>query len=124
MTSAISFTMPLILCALSIPLLGETVGWRRWLAIVVGFVGVLVIVRPGTEAFQPAAILSVLTAMFGALYALLTRKLAGVDATTTQQFYSRPRRDALRRAVRRWAAGPGPASPSAGWLLRLSAWRR
>ena len=50
--------MPLILCALSIPLLGETVGWRRWLAIVVGFVGVLIIVRPGTEAFHPAVLLS------------------------------------------------------------------
>lgn len=87
-TSAIMFTSPLILCALSIPLLGETVGWRRWLAILVGFIGVLIIVRPGTGAFHPAAILSVLGAACGALYALLTRKLAGVDATTTQQFYS------------------------------------
>lgn len=87
-TSAIMFTSPLILCALSIPILGETVGWRRWLAILVGFLGVLVIVRPGTDAFHPAALLSVLAAACGALYMLLTRKLAGVDATTTQQFYS------------------------------------
>jgi drug/metabolite transporter (DMT)-like permease len=87
-TSAIMFTSPLILCALSIPILGETVGWRRWLAILVGFAGVLVIVRPGTEAFHPAVGLSVLAASCGALYMLLTRKLAGVDATTTQQFYS------------------------------------
>lgn len=87
-TSALMFTSPLILCALSIPLLGESVGWRRWLAILVGFAGVLVIVRPGTEAFHPAAIFSVLAAACGALYSLLTRKLAGVDATTTQQFYS------------------------------------
>jgi drug/metabolite transporter (DMT)-like permease len=87
-TSAISFAMPLILCALSIPLLGETVGWRRWLAIAVGFIGVLVIVRPGTEAFQPAVILSLITAVFSALYNLLTRKLAGVDTTTTQQFFA------------------------------------
>jgi drug/metabolite transporter (DMT)-like permease len=87
-TSAIMFTSPLILCALSIPILGETVGWRRWLAILVGFAGVLVIVRPGTDAFHPAVGLSVLAAACGALYMLLTRKLAGVDATTTQQFYS------------------------------------
>jgi len=87
-TSAISFTMPLILCALSIPLLGETVGWRRWAAIAVGFLGVLIIVRPGTEAFHPAVILSLVTALFSALYNLLTRKLAGVDGTTTQQFYA------------------------------------
>jgi drug/metabolite transporter (DMT)-like permease len=87
-TSAIGFTMPLILCALSIPFLGETVGWRRWLAIVVGFIGVMVIVRPGTEAFNPAVFLSLGTACFTAVYMLLTRKLAGVDSTTTQQFYA------------------------------------
>lgn len=87
-TASIGFTMPLMLCALSIPFLGETVGWRRWLAIVVGFVGVLVIVRPGTEAFHPAVLLSLGTAAFTAVYMMLTRKLAGVDSTTTQQFYA------------------------------------
>jgi len=87
-TSAISFTMPLIICVLSIPLLGETVGWRRWLAIGVGFLGVLIIVRPGTEAFHPAVFLSLGTAVCAALYNLSTRQLAGVDTTTTQQFYA------------------------------------
>jgi drug/metabolite transporter (DMT)-like permease len=87
-TASISFTTPLILCALSIPFLGETVGWRRWLAIAVGFVGVLIIVQPGTAAFHPAVGLSLVGAFFTALYFLLTRKLAGVDAVTTQQFYA------------------------------------
>jgi drug/metabolite transporter (DMT)-like permease len=87
-TSAIMFTSPLILCALSIPLLGETVGWRRWLAICVGFGGVVVIVHPGTASFHPAVILSLLGATCGSLYMLLTRRLAGIDATTTQQFYA------------------------------------
>jgi drug/metabolite transporter (DMT)-like permease len=87
-TASITFTTPLMLCALSIPLLGETVGWRRWLAIIVGFAGVLVIVQPGTAAFHPAVILSLVGALFAALYLLLTRKLAGVDAVTTQQFYA------------------------------------
>jgi drug/metabolite transporter (DMT)-like permease len=87
-TASISFTMPLILCALSIPLLGEKVGWRRWLAIVVGFAGVLVIIRPGTEAFHPAMLLSFMGIVFTAFYFLLTRKLAGVDSTTTQSFYA------------------------------------
>ncbi len=87
-TSSIMFTMPLILTALSIPLLGETVGWRRWLAIVVGFLGVLVIVQPGGDAFHPAVLLSLAAALFTALYNLLTRKLAGVDSATTQQFYA------------------------------------
>lgn len=87
-TASINFTMPLILCALSIPLLGEHVGWRRWLAILVGFAGVLIIVRPGTAAFHPAMLLSLLGVIFTAFYFLLTRKLAGVDSTTTQQFFA------------------------------------
>ncbi len=87
-TASIGFTMPLILCALSIPFLGEKVGWRRWVAIVVGFIGVLIIVRPGTDAFHPAMLLSLVAVTFSALYFLLTRKLAGVDSTNTQQFYA------------------------------------
>ncbi len=87
-TSAISFTVPLIVCALSIPFLGEKVGWRRWVAIAVGFAGVMIIVRPGTDAFHPAVVLSLITAVFSAFYNLLTRKLAGVDSTVTQQFWA------------------------------------
>lgn len=87
-TGALLFTMPLMLTALSIPLLGETVGWRRWLAIAVGFLGILIIVQPGSDAFHPAVGLSLIAALFTALYFLLTRKLAGVDSATTQQFYA------------------------------------
>ncbi len=87
-TSALMFTSPLMVCALSGPLLGEGIGWRRWLAICVGFVGILVIVRPGSEAFQPAALLSLGCAAFLALFSILTRKLAGVDTAQTQQFYA------------------------------------
>lgn len=86
-TGSIAFTMPLILCALSVPMLGEHVGWRRWTAIGVGFLGILIIVRPGTDAFHPAALLSLGGAVFSAFYFLLTRRLAGVDSTATQQFY-------------------------------------
>ena len=86
-TGSIAFTMPLILCALSVPLLGETVGWRRWTAIGVGFIGTLIIVQPGGAAFHPAALLSLAGAVFSAFYFLLTRRLAGVDSAATQQFY-------------------------------------
>lgn len=87
-TGSLLFTMPLMVCALSVPLLGETVGWRRWVAIVVGFVGILIVVRPGTEAFHPAALLGLVAALFAALYSILTRKLAGVDSASTQTVYS------------------------------------
>src|SRR5690606_10700234 len=70
------------------PMLGEKVGWRRWVAVLVGFLGVLIIVRPGTEAFHPASILCLIGAVFAALFAIITRKLAGVDTAATQQVYS------------------------------------
>ena len=87
-TGALIFTSPLMVCALSGPLLGETIGWRRWLAIGIGFIGILIIVRPGTEAFQPASLLGLGAAFFVALFSIITRKLAGVDTATTQQFYA------------------------------------
>ncbi|HEV7276178.1 MAG TPA: DMT family transporter [Devosiaceae bacterium] len=113
--ASIAFTMPLMLCALSIPFLGEHLGWRRWLAILTGFVGVLVIVQPGSDAFHPATFLSLASAFFTALYMLLNRKLAGVDAATTQQFYSA---FIATVCILPFALGPGgwvwPADP-AGW---------
>lgn len=86
-TGAVAFTMPLFVCALSVPMLGEHVGWRRWTAVAVGFLGILVIVRPGTEAFHPAMLLSLLGTFSASLYFLLTRRLAGVESAATQQFY-------------------------------------
>jgi len=88
MTSSILNTTPLIICMLSIPLLGEHVGWRRWSAIVVGFIGVLIIIRPGTSDFSPAVFLSLGGAVLGAFYNILMRKLAGVDSAATQQVYA------------------------------------
>lgn len=87
-TGALIFTSPLMVCALSGPLLGETIGWRRWLAITAGFIGILIIVRPGTEAFQLASLLALGAAFFVALFSIITRKLAGVDTAMTQQFYA------------------------------------
>jgi drug/metabolite transporter (DMT)-like permease len=87
-TGSILFTMPFIVCALSIPLLGETVGWRRWVAIAVGFAGILIIVRPGTDAFHSASLVCLAGACCAALYSILTRKLAGVDPASTQTIYA------------------------------------
>ena len=87
-TISIQFAAPLTVALLAGPLLGEWSSRARLAAIGVGFLGVLVIVRPGTEAFHPAVLLSLGTAVFSALYNLLTRKLAGVDSTGTQQFYA------------------------------------
>lgn len=86
-TSAIMFSAPIIVCALSWPLLGERVGPWRWFAIVIGFLGVLVVIRPFGESFHWAALLSAYNALAMALYSILTRKLSGEIAAETMQFY-------------------------------------
>jgi len=87
-TSSIMFSAPLMVAMLSIPLLGEYIGPRRWTAIFLGFAGVLIVVRPGLGLMHWAASLSLLAALFGACYQISTRKLAGVDRAVTTQFYS------------------------------------
>ena len=87
-TGALMFTMPLMVTALSGPFLGEKIGWRRWAAVGAGFIGILIIVRPGTEAFHPASLICLAGALSAAFYSIITRKLAGVDSAATQQVYS------------------------------------
>ena len=74
---------PLLVVALSGPVLGETVGWRRWSAVLVGLVGILIVVRPGPELLQPAAVLPLLSALLFALYGLMNRYAARTDSTAT-----------------------------------------
>ena len=73
---------------LSILFLGERVGWRRWAAIAVGFCGVLIVMRPWGASFHWAMLLSMGTVICASTYQILTRRLAGVDTTQTQQFYA------------------------------------
>jgi drug/metabolite transporter (DMT)-like permease len=86
-TSALMFSAPLWICLLSIPILNEQVGLRRWIAMLVGFLGILIVARPWTGHLHWAVLLSLGAALCGALYAILTRRLAGRDSTNTQQFY-------------------------------------
>jgi drug/metabolite transporter (DMT)-like permease len=85
---ALVFSTPFFVAALSGPMLGEWVRWRRWTAIGVGFVGVLVVTRPGPDTFQPAALLSLAAALCYALYSIATRVLARTDSNETTLFYS------------------------------------
>ncbi|MFN0190587.1 MAG: DMT family transporter [Aestuariivirga sp.] len=86
-TSAIFFTIPLWVCALSVPLLGEKVGPRRWAAVIAGFLGVLVIMRPGTASFHWAMLLVMAAAICGSIYNILTRKVGGKDRAETSLLY-------------------------------------
>ena len=85
---AIVAAYPLLIAALSGPVLGEQVGWRRWSAIAVGFVGILVILRPGFAVFSPAAIIPLVSAAMFALYGLLTRYVARTDSAATSFFWT------------------------------------
>lgn len=87
-TSAIFFLSPLMICALSVPFLGERVGLKRWTAILIGFLGVLVIVRPGVGELHWAWMLSLGATLFASIYMMLTRVLAGEDTIETSQFYA------------------------------------
>jgi drug/metabolite transporter (DMT)-like permease len=86
--AAISFVGPVLVTALSGPLLRERVGRRQWFAVVLGFVGVLIIVRPGGGVFTVHAIYPLLTALLFALYQVLTRKLAGRESPYTTLFFT------------------------------------
>lgn len=77
--TAIGFVGPLFAVALSIPILGERVGIRRWSAVIVGFAGVLVVVRPGAAAFNPWAIAYIVGSAFWALGFVITRKVGARD---------------------------------------------
>lgn len=86
--TATSFVAPLFVTALSIPLLGEKVGWRRWLATIVGLIGVLIVVRPGGSGFQPASLLPVLSSLSWAFSLIVTRLMSGTENPIATITYS------------------------------------
>lgn len=79
---------PLLVAALSGPILGEKVGWRRWSAILVGFLGVVIILEPGFGVFSPWALVPLLSATMFAVYGLLTRYVARKDSASVSFFYT------------------------------------
>jgi len=86
--TAVNFLAPLLVTALSVPLLGERVSRGQWAAVIVGFLGVLIIVHPGGELFTPAVLLPLGSALCFSFYQVLTRRLSGVDSATTSNFFA------------------------------------
>ncbi|QYX56649.1 DMT family transporter [Roseovarius sp. SCSIO 43702] len=121
---AIFFISPLVITLMSVIFLGETVGPRRWAAIAVGFVGVLVIVRPGTSAFQVAALFPMISAVLYGTMHIIARRIGSTESAATMTFYILV--SFMVVSVLVWAvAGDGRYAtsdhPSAQFLLR--AWR-
>jgi drug/metabolite transporter (DMT)-like permease len=86
--SATGFVSPLFVTALSIVFLGESVGLRRWLATAVGLIGVLIILRPGSAAFHPAAFFPIVSALAWACTLIMTRMMSGRELAITTMTYS------------------------------------
>ena len=85
--TALVFSAPIFITALSVPLLGEAVGWRRWGAVLLGFVGVLVVVQPGAAGFQPAALLPVGAAALYALFMVSARWIGPREGLWTMMLF-------------------------------------
>lgn len=86
--TAVNFLAPLLVTALSAPLLAERVSRGQWLAVLAGFVGVLIVVHPGGALFTPAVLLPFGSALCFSFYQLLTRKLSDIDTATTSNFFA------------------------------------
>ncbi len=86
--TSILFATPFLVALMSGPMLGEWVGWRRWIAICVGFAGVILVTRPGFGGIHPAALLSVASLCCYAFYIISTRVLSRTDSSETTLFYS------------------------------------
>jgi len=87
-THAVFAAYPLLVVALSGPVLGERIGWRRWAAVGVGFAGILIILQPGLKVFSPWAILPLVAALMFAVYGLLTRMVSAKDSAEVSFFWT------------------------------------
>jgi len=117
-THAIFACYPLLVAALSGPVLGESVGWRRWAAIGVGFIGVLIILRPGYDVFDVAGIIPLAAAAMFAVYGLLTRYVARIDSTATSFFWTGCAGAVAMTAVGLWFWEP-MSRADWGWMALL-----
>lgn len=122
---AIFFVSPLLITVFSVLFLGEMVGPRRWAAIGLGFVGVLVIVKPGTSAFQMASILPIVAAFMYACLHILTRKIGNTESAATMAFYIQATflvTSAMVGLVLGHGGFEGSAHPSIEFLTRAWEW--
>ncbi|MCV3271649.1 DMT family transporter [Roseobacter sinensis] len=109
---------PLLVAALSGPVLGEAVGWRRWVAIGVGFIGVMIILQPGLSVFNPYAVVPLAAASMFALYGLLTRYAARRDSTATSFFWTGVAGAVIMSAIGLWFWEP-MSGRDWGWMALL-----
>ena len=115
---AVFTAYPLLVAALSGPILGEKVGWRRWSAIGVGFIGVVIILQPSGGVFSPLAAVPLVAALMFALYGLLTRYVARRDSAATSFFWTGVSGAVTATAVGAWFWEP-MTGPDWAWMVLL-----
>jgi len=115
---AVFASYPLLIAALSGPVLGERVGWRRWAAIAVGFVGVMIILEPGFGVFRPQSVVPLVAALMFALYGLLTRYVGLRDSAATSFFWTGTTGMVAMTAIGVWFWEPMSA-PDWVWMALL-----
>jgi len=87
-TMSVFFFSPMLITALAGPFLGEWAGWRRWLAVIFGFIGVLVITRPGFASFELGHVYVLAAAASYSIYVIMTRRMAATETSESLIFYS------------------------------------
>ena len=116
---SIVFSTPLIVALLAGPILGERIGMQRLIAVCVGFIGVLVVARPGLGTMHPAALLSLTGAVAYAFYGITTRMLASTDSSATTIIYSSLAGIVLMTPLLPWV-WTTPSSPLTWALLMMT----
>ena len=114
-TSAIYFSAPMVITALAGPLLGEWAGWRRWLAVIAGFVGVLVITRPGYGAFGIGHVFAICSNISYCFYVIMTRRMSASESANQPDLLfgaCADPVDAADRAIHRVRSATRPAACS------------
>ncbi len=122
---AIFFVSPLVITTFSVVFLGEAVGPRRWIAVVIGMIGVLIVIRPGSAAFQIASLFPLAAAVGYAFLHILTRKIGGTESAVTMTFYIQLVFIAVSAGIglgfgNGWLSGGG--NPSVEFLFRAWIW--
>jgi drug/metabolite transporter (DMT)-like permease len=119
---AVAYVSPIVITLLSIVVLGEKVGPRRWAAVIVGMVGVLVMLRPGAGAVQPAALLVLFSAVLYASGNLLARHMGGTESAMTLSFYVQIGFIIVSSAMGLWAGDGHLATDDRLWAFLFRPW--
>ena len=119
---AVAYVSPIVVTLLSILVLGETVGPRRWAAVIVGMVGVIVLLRPGAGVIQPAAVLVLISAVLYAAGNLLARRMGSTESAMTLSFYVQSGFIAVSLSMGLWTGDGHLATADPIWAFLFRAW--